>query len=161
MLERVLQKAIEQQNKNDAASQGSSNNKTVMSDLNGEEPVSNDIDNKNSNKDDLAFLDKLVISRDSKWKGKFDLMMMMASIFNVFSNAYYSAFGEPEDTNSQLLDTIIEFQFLLDMIFCFCQEYLDEETYNVVNNLKQIAKHYSKGSFIFDFIAWFPFSIVA
>lgn len=113
MLERVLQKAREQQNKreekNDAASQGSSNNKTVMSDLNGEEPVSNDIDaNVNSNKDDLAFLDKLVISRDSKWKGKFDLMMMMASIFNVFSNAYYSAFGEPSDTNSQLLDQIIE-----------------------------------------------------
>lgn len=109
MLERVVQKAREQQNKNDAASQGSSNNKTVMSDLNGEEPVSNDIDaNVNSNKDDLAFLDKLVISRDSKWKGKFDLMMMMASIFNVFSNAYYSAFGEPSDTNSQLLDQIIE-----------------------------------------------------
>ena len=101
MLERVIQKAIEQQNKHDAASQGSSNNKTVMSDLNGEEPAQADIDNADKyNKDDLAFLDKLVISRDSKWKGKFDLMMMLASIFNVFSNAYYSAFGEPQDQNS-------------------------------------------------------------
>ena len=72
-----------------------------MSDLNGEEPAQADIDNADKyNKDDLAFLDKLVISRDSKWKGKFDLMMMLASIFNVFSNAYYSAFGEPQDQNS-------------------------------------------------------------
>ena len=44
------------------------------------------------------------------------------------------------------------------MFFCFCQEYMDEETYNVVSGLKQIAKHYVKESFIFDFIAWFPFS---
>jgi hypothetical protein len=40
----------------------------------------------------------------------------------------------------------------------FCQEYMDEETYNVVSNFKQIAKHYAKSVFIFDFIAWMPFA---
>jgi hypothetical protein len=76
---------------------------------NAVEPVPNDLDsNVNNNKDDLAFLDKLVISRDSKWKGKFDLMMMFASIFNVFSNAYYSAFGEPVDAVMVYIDLIIE-----------------------------------------------------
>lgn len=35
---------------------------------------------------------------------------------------------------------------------------MDEETYNVVSNFKQIAKHYAKGVFIFDFIAWMPFA---
>ena len=45
------------------------------------------------------------------------------------------------------------------MIFMFCQEYMDEETYNVVSNFKQIALHYAKSVFIFDFIAWLPISL--
>ena len=87
----------------------------------------------------------------------FDLLMMFASCFNIFGNAYYSAFGVPASTYNIILDMLIETLFLFDMCFCFCQEYMDEETYNVVSGLKQIAKHYFKKSFIFDFIAWFPF----
>lgn len=70
--------------------------------------------------DDLAFLDKLVISKDSRLKGYFDVMMMFASIFNVFTNAYYSAFGEPTSFYLSIADTIIETQFFLDMIFNMC-----------------------------------------
>ena len=54
--------------------------------------------NVSQKKDDLAFLNKLVISKDSTWKGWFDLVMMVAAIFNIFGNAYYSAFGVPEST---------------------------------------------------------------
>jgi len=43
------------------------------------------------------------------------------------------------------------------MGFCFLQEYQDEETYTMVNNLRKIAIHYIKSSFIFDFIAIIPF----
>ena len=46
-------------------------------------------------KDDLAFLDNMVIKKDSKWKGIFDLTLMFVSCFNIFANAYYSAFGVP------------------------------------------------------------------
>ena len=42
------------------------------------------------------------------------------------------------------------------MICCFCQEYLDEETYTVVTDIKTIAIHYVKRSFIFDLLAWLP-----
>ena len=31
-------------------------------------------------KDDLAFLDKLVIPKDSQWKALFDFLMMLAAI---------------------------------------------------------------------------------
>jgi hypothetical protein len=46
---------------------------------------------------------------------------------------------------------------MFDMGFCFLQEYQDEETYTMVNNLRKIAIHYIKSSFIFDFIAIIPF----
>ena len=76
--------------------------------------------NISSKKDDLAFLNKLVISKDGTWKGMFDLLMMFASIFNIFGNAYYSAFGVPESMQNIILDQIVETLFLFDMIFCFC-----------------------------------------
>lgn len=55
------------------------------------------------------------------------------------------------------IDISIEGLFLLDFIFCFCQQYKDEETYTVVTNIKQIAIHYVKGSCLFDLIAIIPF----
>lgn len=54
----------------------------------------------------------------------------------------------------------METLFLFDIIFSFFQEYLDEELYSVVRELRLIAKHYMLGSFIFDFMAWVPFDLV-
>jgi len=82
--------------------------------------------------------------------------MMIASCYNIFGNAYYAAFGVPTSIYEVVIDQFVEVLFFADMIFCFCQEYMDEETYNIVSSLKQIAKHYAKKSFIFDFCAWFP-----
>lgn len=58
------------------------------------------------------------------------------------------------------VDKFIELFFLFDLIFCFLQEYQDEETYTMVSNLRKIAIHYMKGSFIFDFIAIIPFEFL-
>jgi hypothetical protein len=85
--------------------------------------------------------------------------MMIVSVYNIFGNALYAAFGEPNQTIYILVDYGAEIMFLADMIFCFCQEYMDEETYNIVSSFKKIARHYLKNSFMFDFIAWFPVSI--
>ena len=57
------------------------------------------------------------------------------------------------------LDYLIEVLFFLDFCFCFCQEYKDEETYTVVSDIKKIAKHYLKGSCIFDLLANIPFEL--
>ena len=52
---------------------------------------------------------------------------------------------------------LIEGLFLLDLIFCFFQEYKDEETYTIMSDVKKIAKHYAKSSFAFDLLAIIPF----
>lgn len=71
-------------------------------------------------RDDLAFLDRFVIPKDSDWKGLFDIFMLFISIYNIFGNAYYSAFGFPEDFLFNSGDIFVETMFLFDMIFCFC-----------------------------------------
>lgn len=58
------------------------------------------------------------------------------------------------------LDYSIEVLFAFDLFFCFCQEYKDEETYTIVSDIKMIAKHYAKGSFIFDLLANIPFELL-
>jgi potassium voltage-gated channel Eag-related subfamily H protein 8 len=117
--------------------------------------------------EDFNILDHLVIKIDSNWKSYFDLLMLFASVYNSFTQAYYSAFGEPHElfSNSSLfmvnfLDYSIEVLFIMDFIFCFCQEYKDLETYLTVSDLKKIAKNYMKGSCIFDFLANIPFELL-
>lgn len=58
-----------------------------------------------------------------------------------------------------MLDYLIEVLFFLDFVFCFCQEYQDEETYTIVSDIKKIAKHYMKGSAVFDLLANIPFEL--
>jgi len=49
---------------------------------------------------------------------------------------------------------------LLDMVFNFLEEYLDEETYTYVTDLKKISLRYLKGKFIFDLLAWLPLNLM-
>lgn len=39
--------------------------------------------------------DYLVIKIDAPWKGVFDIILTIASCYNVFTNAYYSAYRMP------------------------------------------------------------------
>lgn len=87
------------------------------------------------------------------------MVILIASVYNVFTQAYYSAFGLPVGILLNVLDYLIEVLFFLDFCFCFCQEYKDEETYTVVSDIKKIAKHYLKGSCIFDLLANIPFEL--
>lgn len=82
--------------------------------------------------------------------------MLFVSCYNIFMNAYYSAFGIPIEDYFIWVDNFVESLFFCDLIFCFCQEYLDEETYSLVTNIKLIAKHYLKKTFIVDFVACLP-----
>ena len=70
-----------------------------------------------------SFFDKFVIDKDSSWKNAFDMVMLVASCYNVFTQAYYSAFGLPVGLVLNILDYLIEILFFLDFVFCFCQEY--------------------------------------
>ena len=86
--------------------------------------------------------------------------MLPVSCYNVFGNAYYSAFGSSNNIYLIIINWIVETLFLIDIVFCFTQEYLDDDTYNLVSDLPTIAKEYLKGNFIFDFFAWIPFNSI-
>lgn len=84
--------------------------------------------------------------------------MLIVSCYNVFGNAYYAAFGMPKDNwGLYIFDYFVEFLFLIDLFCCFVEEYKDEETFTDVSEVRLIAMHYLKGSFIFDLLAIIPF----
>lgn len=58
------------------------------------------------------------------------------------------------------LEWFIESFFIADFIFCFLEEYQDNQTYTVVSNIKLISINYMKGSFAFDFLAIIPFYMI-
>ena len=73
-------------------------------------------------RNDLAFLNKLMISQNSTWKGAFDILMLIVTVINIYTNAYLAAF-EMEFKNDLwfiLTDNIIELLFFIDMGFSFC-----------------------------------------
>lgn len=88
--------------------------------------------------------------------------MLFVSVYNIYGNAYYSAFEAGLDNQLWFLlfDNIIELLFFIDMCCCFCQEYVDQETFSEVSDIKAIAINYLKGSFIFDLLAVIPFEII-
>ena len=104
-----------------------------------------------------SFINKLVIKSDSQWKASFDILMLFASCENTFSQAFQAAFGTTTNNLQLNLELyLVEGLFFLDLIFCFFQEFKDEETYTIISDVKAIAKHYAKGSFIFDLLAIIP-----
>lgn len=45
--------------------------------------------------EDLAWLNRFVIRKDSSWKRVFDLFVTFASCYSIFVNAYFAVFGLP------------------------------------------------------------------
>ena len=52
----------------------------------------------------MKCLDRFVIPQESSWKNAFDIVMMLASCYNIFTNAFCTAFGEPTNTIGLVLD---------------------------------------------------------
>ena len=104
--------------------------------------------------------DYFVIPKNSTAKGFFDISMLLVSCYNIFGNAYFATFGERQEKWIIIINFIAEMMFLFDMIFNFLQEYLDDETYIIISDLKLISKRYLRGNFTFDLLAWIPFDII-
>jgi len=92
-----------------------------------------------------------------EWRRNFNTVMLLVCFINVFGNAYFASFEPPDDPRFIIVDQTIETLFLIDMIFNFLEEYLDEETYTYVTDLRKITIRYLKGKFIYDLVAWTPF----
>lgn len=64
--------------------------------------------------------------------------MLLVSVYNIYSNAFFSCFHTEFQgtTNFFIIDNGIEGLFFIDMLCCFFQEYLDEETFTEVSEVK-------------------------
>ena len=102
----------------------------------------------------------LVIKLGSTWKSLFDIVLLFACVVNTVCQAYYAAFGLPTDEAEIALDYAVEALFWLDFLFCFCQEFVDEKSFMVVSDLKAIAKHYLRGSCLYDLLACIPVAYI-
>ena len=102
----------------------------------------------------------IVVKHDNAFKEYFDMLMLPVSCYNVFGNAYYSAFGSSTNLYIIIIDWIVEGLFAIDIAFNFTQEYIDDETYSIISDWATIAKRYLKGNFIFDLFAWIPFGFI-
>lgn len=63
-----------------------------------------------------------------------------------------------QSTLSYIIDTLIEYVFVLDILLNFLQSYQHPETQDDVTDLKEIAKNYVfRGWFFIDLVAVLPF----
>ena len=112
-------------------------------------------------KDQKAILQKTkcLIRSNSKMKTRWDLVIMIMSIFNCFAIPYQVSF-KPRAMNElyfRLLNAIIDLWFIVDVVVNFRTSYIHPKTGNEILHPKTIAKDYLKGRFWIDFLASAPF----
>ena len=88
------------------------------------------------------------------------LIMMFFVAYSCLTVIYRSAFGKYGALYMQIIDTIVEFVFLVDLILNFMTTYKDSEQ-NEVTDHKLIAQQYIfHGTFLFDFLPIVPLQFI-
>ncbi|CAI2360541.1 unnamed protein product [Moneuplotes crassus] len=108
-----------------------------------------------------SLFDYFIIRANSKWKAIFDIVMLILVAYSCVTSIFYVAFASPSKVFHIVFDWIVEAAFIFDMLFNFCQEYIDSETHEPVSKHKKIIKRYVfKGWFFIDFASVFPFALI-
>jgi hypothetical protein len=101
--------------------------------------------------------DRIIIRQGNKYKAVFDMWLGFLYAYSCVTAAYFAAYEDPSPT-LEVIDLSLELFFWIDIFLNFFQEFQDPKTHEVVCDLKKIAFHYVfKSTFIFDFLATFPF----
>ena len=88
---------------------------------------------------------------------------MVLATFNCFQIPFDIAF-EPEEFDHplfQIINFLIDFSFVLDIIVSFRTTYFDEATGNENKNTTNMAIRYLQGHFTLDLLATVPFDMIA
>ncbi|CAI2386506.1 unnamed protein product [Moneuplotes crassus] len=118
-------------------------------------------DDKTDDDSKESLLDYFIINAKSRWKSIFDIVMLFLVAYSCFTSIFYVTFAPPSKIPHIIFDWMVEFAFVLDMLFNFFQEYIDTETHEPVSKHKMIIKRYVfKGWFFIDFVSVFPFAII-
>ena len=91
--------------------------------------------------------DSLIISMNSKHKTRWDLFVMVLATYNCYEIPLEIAFESPVLFSSpfRILNGIIDFIFLIDLLLSFRTTYLDTRSGLEVRQGKLLAIYYLKG----------------
>lgn len=81
-------------------------------------------------------------------------------LYSCVTSVYFITFMQEmsESRSSEVVDTIIEYIFVLDIVLNFIQSFQHPETLDEIIDLKEIAKNYMfRGWFFIDVVAVLPF----
>lgn len=100
-----------------------------------------------------------MILPDDTFKQWWDIFINFILLFVCFVTPYRIALIEDNDTAWTVVDYVINFSFVADMILTFFMAYYDYE-YILIDTKREIAISYLKSWFAIDFISVFPFDLV-
>ena len=100
-----------------------------------------------------------LIFPDDPFKGRWDILVMVALLFVCFITPYRIAFVEKDNVEWVIIDCGIDLLFLTDLILTFFMAYNDENTYEIVTDRKKIACRYLRFWFLVDLLAVVPISL--
>lgn len=106
---------------------------------------------------------KYLIRSHSTWKLKWDIVIMIFAIFNCFAIPVDVAFepGFMDTWYFLLINSVIDFIFLLDLIINFRTTFIHAKTGKEIIEPKEIAITYLEGRFWIDLLATIPFDTFA
>lgn len=103
----------------------------------------------------------LIIRHNNNFKVRWDLVIMFLSLYNCFMVPVDMAF-KPDFLNSTLMLSInfsIDIIFFFDILISFRSTFVNKKGEEESDSV-EMALHYMKGYFIFDFLATVPFDSI-
>lgn len=89
-----------------------------------------------------SFWDSLIISKNSKRKSLFDIIMLLLVAYSCFTTMFYVTFGSPDNQKQIYFDYAVNVFFAIDLFLNFLVEYEDPETFQDERRFKKIALRY-------------------
>ena len=95
---------------------------------------------------------------EDKYKEHWDIIMTFCLIFTCCSTPLFISFHEEKDTMDswQYINLIVDIFFGIDIIVIFFSAFYDDD-FQIVEELKDIARNYMFGWFLLDLMAITPF----
>lgn len=98
---------------------------------------------------------KKIIRLSHPFRTRWDVLTMVLALYNGITLPVIVAFRPDNDLGFLIVNLLIDFVFLTDIVLNFFTTYVDENKDEVYEH-KKIIRHYLKTTFIIDFIASFP-----
>lgn len=104
----------------------------------------------------------LIINHDSKFKMRWDVLILVISVWNSFSIPIDIAFQPPffQHPTNQICNHVVDAIFMLDILIHFRTSTLDEISGEWITLPNKIACAYVKSRFLLDILATIPFDTI-